>query len=78
MQSLQGGPFRVACGICDSSCVTNLFRWIKIRLDNALALSAIVFILYQPFVLFQPGFQLSYIAHFLLFYHQEYLQKQSR
>jgi len=39
---------------------------IKIRLDNALAISAIVFILYQPFVLFQPGFQFSYIAAFAL------------
>lgn len=38
----------------------------KIRVDNALALSAIVFILYAPFVLFQPGFQLSYIAAFSL------------
>ena len=35
---------------------------ITIRLDNAIAFSAIAFILYEPFVLFQPGFQLSYIA----------------
>lgn len=38
------------------------FSRVRIRLDNAIAFSAIVFILYQPFVLFQPGFQLSYIA----------------
>ena len=29
---------------------------VKVRLDDALAISAIVFIFYQPFVLFQPGF----------------------
>ena len=43
-----------------------VFGRFNIRLDNALALSAIVFILYKPFVLFQPGFQLSYIAAFSL------------
>lgn len=35
---------------------------VRVRLDDALAISAICFILYQPFVLFQPGFQLSYLA----------------
>ncbi|MBE1554646.1 DNA internalization-related competence protein ComEC/Rec2 [Sporosarcina limicola] len=35
---------------------------LKVRLDDALALSAIFFIWMQPFVLFQPGFQLSYLA----------------
>lgn len=39
---------------------------LKIRHEDALAVSAIIFILYQPFVLFQPGFQLSYIAAFSL------------
>ncbi|WP_438311056.1 DNA internalization-related competence protein ComEC/Rec2 [Sporosarcina sp. FA9] len=42
------------------------FFGLKIRLDNALAISAIVFISIQPFVLFQPGFQLSYLAAFSL------------
>ncbi|QUW22187.1 DNA internalization-related competence protein ComEC/Rec2 [Sporosarcina sp. Marseille-Q4063] len=42
------------------------FGRVKVRLDNAIALSAIVFILYEPFVLFQPGFQLSYLAAFSL------------
>lgn len=41
---------------------------VKIRLDDALAMSAIFFILFQPFVLFQPGFQLSYLAAFALVY----------
>ncbi|MEK3934134.1 DNA internalization-related competence protein ComEC/Rec2 [Sporosarcina sp. FSL W7-1349] len=35
---------------------------LRIRLDDAIAISAIAFILYQPFVVFQPGFQLSYMA----------------
>lgn len=34
----------------------------RMRMDDALALSAIGFILFQPFVVFQPGFQLSYLA----------------
>ena len=42
--------------------LTTTFGRIKVGLDNAIALSAIVFIWYQPFVLFQPGFQLSYLA----------------
>jgi len=42
------------------------FLSLKIRLDNALAISAIVFITIQPYVLFQPGFQLSYLAAFSL------------
>lgn len=39
-----------------------VFGKVKMRLDDALALSAIGFILYKPFILFQPGFQLSYMA----------------
>ena len=41
---------------------------VKVRLDDALAISAIVFIFYQPYVLFQPGFQLSYLAACSLVY----------
>lgn len=37
-----------------------------VRLEDALSLSAIIFIFYQPFVVFQPGFQLSYLAAFSL------------
>ena len=51
------------------------FGGMKIRLDNALAISAMVFILYQPFVLFQPGFQLSYIAAFSLVFSSKILAK---
>ncbi|MCZ2259381.1 DNA internalization-related competence protein ComEC/Rec2 [Sporosarcina sp. G11-34] len=47
----------------------------KVRLDDALAVSAIIFILYQPFVVFQPGFQLSYIAAFSLVLSSEILAK---
>lgn len=40
----------------------------RMRMDDALALSAAGFILWQPFVVFQPGFQLSYLAAFSLIY----------
>ena len=42
----------------------------KMRMDDALALSAAGFILWQPFVIFQPGFQLSYLAAFSLIIRQ--------
>lgn len=48
---------------------------IRIRLDDALAMSAIVFIVFQPFVLFQPGFQLSYLAAISLVYSSALLAK---
>ncbi|WP_415579228.1 DNA internalization-related competence protein ComEC/Rec2 [Filibacter tadaridae] len=41
---------------------------VQARLDNALALCAVCFILYEPFVVFQAGFQLSYLAAFSLVY----------
>lgn len=34
----------------------------KIVVDQVLAISAMIFVLYQPSILFQPGFQLSYLA----------------
>lgn len=40
----------------------------RMRMDDALAMSAAGFILWQPFVVFQPGFQLSYLAAFSLIY----------
>lgn len=40
----------------------------RMRMDDALAISAAVFILWQPFVVLQPGFQLSYLAAFALIY----------
>lgn len=43
-----------------------VFGRVNLRLDSALALSAIGFMLYKPFIVFQPGFQLSYIAAFSL------------
>lgn len=42
--------------------LVTVFGRVNMRLDDALALSAIGFIIYKPFILFQPGFQLSYIA----------------
>lgn len=49
---------------------------LKLKMDDALALSALGFILLKPYVLFQPGFQLSYMAAFSLLYSAQYLQKQ--
>ncbi|MCM3743412.1 DNA internalization-related competence protein ComEC/Rec2 [Sporosarcina luteola] len=40
----------------------------RMRMDDALAMSASGFIMLQPFVVFQPGFQLSYLAAFSLIY----------
>ena len=51
------------------------FGKLKIGLDNALAISAIVYILYEPFVLFQPGFQLSYLAALSLILSSKILAK---
>ena len=48
---------------------------VRVRLDDALAISAICFILYQPFVVFQPGFQLSYMAACSLVYSTGILSK---
>lgn len=48
---------------------------LRIRLDDAIAISAVVFILYQPFVIFQPGFQLSYLAACSLVYSSNILAK---
>lgn len=39
-----------------------MYSRISLRLDNLLALSAIGFIIVKPFIVFQPGFQLSYLA----------------
>ncbi|WP_194841617.1 DNA internalization-related competence protein ComEC/Rec2 [Sporosarcina obsidiansis] len=41
---------------------------LRLRLDDGLALSAILFIGLQPHIVFQPGFQLSYLAAFSLLY----------
>ncbi|REB09966.1 DNA internalization-related competence protein ComEC/Rec2 [Sporosarcina sp. BI001-red] len=49
---------------------------LKLKMDDALALSALGFIFLKPYVLFQPGFQLSYMAAFSLLYSANYLQKQ--
>ncbi len=51
------------------------FGRVKIRLDNAIALSAIMFIWHEPFVLFQPGFQLSYLAALSLVLSSKILSK---
>ena len=47
----------------------------KMRMDDALAASAIGFILWQPFVVFQPGFQLSYLAALSLIYSTKILSR---
>lgn len=48
---------------------------IRVRLDDALAISAVVLIVYQPFVVFQPGFQLSYLAAGSIVYSSSLLAK---
>lgn len=48
---------------------------LKLRAEDALALSAIGFMLLKPYVLFQPGFQLSYAAAFSLLYSATYLSR---
>lgn len=47
----------------------------RMRMDDALAMSAAGFILWQPFVVFQPGFQLSYLAAFSLIYSSRILSR---
>ncbi|MFS0689799.1 DNA internalization-related competence protein ComEC/Rec2 [Sporosarcina sp. 179-K 8C2 HS] len=47
----------------------------RMRMDDALAMSAAGFILWQPFVVFQPGFQLSYLAAFSLIYSTRILSR---
>ncbi|WP_342537264.1 DNA internalization-related competence protein ComEC/Rec2 [Sporosarcina sp. FSL K6-3508] len=46
---------------------------LKLRLDDALALSAMGFVWLHPFIVFQPGFQLSYLAAFSLLYSSKIL-----
>ncbi|WP_240793433.1 DNA internalization-related competence protein ComEC/Rec2 [Psychrobacillus vulpis] len=40
----------------------------RLAIDDAFALSIICFVLYQPWIIFQIGFQLSYLAAFSLIY----------
>ncbi|WP_432358504.1 DNA internalization-related competence protein ComEC/Rec2 [Sporosarcina sp. UB5] len=47
----------------------------RMKMDDALAMSAAFFILLQPFVVFQPGFQLSYLAAFSLIYSTRILSR---
>lgn len=49
----------------------------KLRIDNALAMSAIVFVFAEPFILFQPGFQLSYLAALALVFSNKLLSTQT-
>ncbi len=48
---------------------------LRLRLDDALAMSALFFIVMQPHIVFQPGFQLSYLAAFSLLYSSAILGK---
>lgn len=47
----------------------------RMRMDDALAISAACFILLQPWVAFQLGFQLSYLAAFSLVYSTKILSR---
>ena len=55
----------------------NVFGRFKIRLDNAIALSAIVFILYEPFVFFNQGFNCLILQLFHSFCLQNYWRKRN-
>lgn len=48
---------------------------LRLRLDDALAISALLFIVTQPYIVFQPGFQLSYLAAFSLLYSSAILRE---
>lgn len=50
---------------------------IRLPMDDALALSALGFLLLKPYILFQPGFQLSYGAAFSLIYSARFLQSRT-
>ncbi|MDV6378530.1 DNA internalization-related competence protein ComEC/Rec2 [Sporosarcina sp. GW1-11] len=50
---------------------------LRLRLDDALAMSAMLFIISQPYIVFQPGFQLSYLAAFSLLYSSAILRDAS-
>ncbi len=47
----------------------------KIAMNDAFSLSVIGFVLYQPWIIYQVGFQLSYLAAFSLIYSAAILQK---
>ena len=50
------------------------FRW-KIPMDDALALSFIVFLVLEPGAIYQVGFQLSYLATYSLVYSSRILAR---
>lgn len=54
-----------------------MYSRISIRVDHLLALSAIAFILMKPYIVFQPGFQLSYLAAFSLILSMKILSRTS-
>lgn len=54
-----------------------IYGRLPIKLDSALAISAIGFILYKPYVIFQPGFQLSYLAALSLILSSKILSRQT-
>lgn len=73
---IAGGAPSVWRAVSVTVLVLVMLRWrIKLRLDTALAVCATAFILYEPFILFQPGFQLSYGAAFSLVYSSAILAK---
>ena len=58
----------MACCFCSRiDDVTALFKWV-LSIDDALAISFIGFVLLEPGVIFQIGFQLSYLATASLLY----------
>ena len=63
-----------AVSVVEFVMLAQYFRW-KIPMDDALALSIIVFLLLEPGAIFQVGFQLSYLATYSLVYSSRILAR---
>lgn len=63
-----------AVSVVEFVMLAQYFRW-KIPMDDALALSLIVFLLLEPGAIYQVGFQLSYLATYSLVYSSRILAR---
>ncbi|MBD8032049.1 DNA internalization-related competence protein ComEC/Rec2 [Solibacillus merdavium] len=65
-----------AVSVVEFIMLARYFRW-NIPMDDALSLSFIIFVLLEPGVIFQVGFQLSYLATYSLVYSSRILARYS-
>ena len=63
-----------AVSVVEFVMLAQYYRW-KIPMDDALALSLIIFLLIEPGAIFQVGFQLSYLATYSLVYSSRILAR---